>query len=1654
MTIQHKQITLFGLFGTLLFALLYGLSHKVSELVEGRVMLDIENRSGLIMSSVDRNLFVRYQDPQAFVLSLGELSGKSIIPPGQSAEKLEKVLNRFVQQYHVYKHILILDVEGRLIATSTQDSKGQRMRRPDILAEDVQSTRWFQEVLEERYFQLKEGVAGTVVYGPSRYSVPYQKASGAEFEMVFAAPIKNTSGEIIGVWANILDFSVIEDIFAENYRALSEEGFVSAELMLLDDKGRMIVDYDPVHRSVARYVRDFEILGKRNLVQQGVESARMAVAGLSGAGISTHYAKDYQQVAGYTHSQGVYDFPGMNWSTIVGIPLEEAYKESKQLFDLVFYISTFLILALLSLGMLLAFKTSYPLRKLTNIVRKMSTGDLSNPVPEVKTQDEVGEISRAIEVFRERLIEGISLQEKTEVQQRELEISRRAIEVTATGIVVCDARAEDTPIVFINRAFEKLTGYCEKEVIGRNCRFLQGKESDQAQLRVLREAIHKGASCNVVIRNYRKDGTPFWNNLRIDPVYNDAGELTHFIGAQTDVSEIKQLQSEARREMERRVAERTRALQATESRMRAIFDTAIDGTVVTDDDGIILDVNRSIELLFGCIREELIGNNLSILLTEPYRSEQASFLESFKSKGNRKIVGESISVMGCHKSGRVIPLELSIGETWVEGNRLFVAIMRDVTQALTSQENQERLSEELRESEQRYRAAFDLAPVGIARVSIDGHWLEINNKLCDMLGYDKEDLLNSSFESIVHPDDLPSDKEQLKKVLDGEIQSYTIDNRYFRKPGEAIWINLSVSLVKDRLGNPKYFIWILEDINERKKFEQQLEIARLEREELLSGFSLATEAGGICIWSWDLMENYIQWDQRMYQLYGLDPETSVNYKIWTDAIIDDEKEEAERQIQDLISNRESLATEYRISRYSDKQVRWVRAAAVVIKNDNGVPVKMFGINQDISSERLAQKALEKESRNARQASEAKSRFLATMSHEIRTPMNGVIGMIDLLRDTQLSADQTKMANTIRESAFSLLDIINDILDFSKIEAGQMSLAPVSTSLLDIVERSVEALWAQAASQNIDIFIDADLSIPPRLFLDPVRLRQILLNLLGNAIKFSRGTGRHGEVWVKLELLSKDTQRVEENEAEEIQITIEDNGIGMTDQQISNLFRPFSQADSSTTRNYGGTGLGLTITKSFIEMMGGRIAVQSEIRQGSQFVFVIPCCRSNDKVANINDLKLANLSILVVMEHEKFANTICSQVTQLGGRAIDTRNLEHAAEVIGDFADPKYKLDICILSPDISVSQFKEKVAAPAVSDMRYLMLTKNASAKTGQIQNDQIVVGAHPLKPTDLLTAIAILAGRESLFIEFHEFNEDDTSYQQEVVPTISEAERDGSLILVAEDQPINREVLEKQLGKLGYACVMVANGRQALNEWQQGRFALLLTDCHMPELDGFELTSKIRHQESLNSQLGRTPIVAITANALVGEADHCLAAGMDDYLSKPVDLKKLKLTLAKWIKRRSTAGYNEVKKKAGSETATSSGTQSIDGSEQPPEVKEHRANGDKTPIDWSVLSEVLGTEDRIIIANVLQFYWQTVSKEFGGIDRAIENTDSKALKNRVHAAKGAALSVGAPYLTQTLTELQEASASEDWEEINLVIEKVRNELGRVGDYLESEKIL
>ena len=626
---------------------------------------------------------------------------------------------------------------------------------------------------------------------------------------------------------------------------------------------------------------------------------------------------------------------------------------------------------------------------------------------------------------------------------------------------------------------------------------------------------------------------------------------------------------------------------------------------------------------------------------------------------------------------------------------------------------------------------------------------------------------------------------------------------------------------------------------------------------------------------------------------------------------------------------------------------------------------------------------------AEAANEAKSSFLATMSHEIRTPMNGVVGIVDVLRQSSLSPYQVDLADTIHESAFALLGIIDDILDFSKIEAQRMTLELEPVDLLRLTEGSCDALQPMAAARNVRLHVFVDPLLPGWITSDPVRLRQILNNLLSNAIKFSSGPERDGEVHV----------RVEPDSGGRLRVQVSDNGIGMTTEAQERIFRPFEQAERSTTRRYGGTGLGLTICRGLIDLFGGMLELRSALGAGATFTATLPLRPAAGAGEAAPGLDLTGFDCHVGLRDAQQARDWCAYLAAAGADARAWPDVQALGTALAAEAGDQ---TVAIVDAD-SVG-----AVLAAGWDLPLVCITRGQRRSGRLVAPGRVNLDGDATHRETLLGAVALACGAPST-----EFGELASALPVTDIsaPSIEDAVAQRRLILVAEDNEINRKVIARQIALLGLAAEMANDGREALERWRSGRgdrrHALLLTDLHMPQMDGYELTAAIRRAEPEGQHL---PIVALTANALHGEAARCREAGMDDYLSKPVQLEMLKATLDRWLPALPAEVEVPVAASVGAAPPLAAAA-------TPAPLQPSAAKGFAV-FDRAVLARLIG-DDAALLAEFRGDYLVAARTAGNELRAAAEQGDWSAVSALAHKLKSASRAVGALAVGECLQHLE-----------------------------------
>ncbi len=672
--------------------------------------------------------------------------------------------------------------------------------------------------------------------------------------------------------------------------------------------------------------------------------------------------------------------------------------------------------------------------------------------------------------------------------------------------------------------------------------------------------------------------------------------------------------------------------------------------------------------------------------------------------------------------------------------------------------------------------------------------------------------------------------------------------------------------------------------------------------------------------------------------------------------------------------------------------RYMEIRKIPLYDSNGNIIGTLGSHEDVTEKLLADQAME--------ANRAKSQFLANMSHEIRTPMNGVLGMAELLLGTELDEHQRSLGETIFRSGEALLRVINDILDFSKIEAGKLEFDNVDFHLHNEVEELMELMAEHAHRKGLELICQIESGTPWALKGDPGRLRQVLANLIGNAIKFTD----QGEVLVRVQALEE--ERAADNDSVLVEFEVRDTGIGISAEAQKRIFDAFAQSDMSTNRKYGGTGLGLTICRQLCEMMGGGIAVESAVGEGSAFRFRLRFGKRPEEAgAQAAECFMGKTPhVLIVDDNETNRLVLHHQVTSWKMRDGMAEGGEEALAMLQAAVEKGDVYDVAILDmmmPGMDGLELTRRIKAiPSLGGIKLIFLT--SVGQYGEIETARklgvSVYLTKPVRQSQLYDAMMNVLGVQV------------QRGAPAVLPAPGKKGRalPDAPILLAEDNPTNQQVCKAMLKRLGCKADVVSNGREALEALSRTPYELVFMDCQMPEMDGYEATRQIRAREEAGAP--RTVVVALTAHAMKGEREQCLATGMDDYLSKPFSLDQLDYVLHRWLCKSADDGKEDM------QSNDAAGPVESDAMEDGVDA-----------IDRKALDDILmlqDEEDDDLLSEILTTYMEHSRELLGALAGAVERDDGENVRKSAHSLKSSSANVGAMNLAELCKQMEVAACS------------------------------
>ncbi|MEA4863292.1 MAG: PAS domain S-box protein [Victivallaceae bacterium] len=844
----------------------------------------------------------------------------------------------------------------------------------------------------------------------------------------------------------------------------------------------------------------------------------------------------------------------------------------------------------------------------------------------------------------------------------------------------------------------------------------------------------------------------------------------------------------------------------------------------------------------------------------------------------------SMALIPLHNKGRIVGLMELGGKRKGQFSLETIEMLEDIAADIGLAISRKQAEDALKAGEAKLASAVDIAKLGYWELDTasgiftfsDSFYAIFRTTAEEVGGYQMS--IADYAGRFVHPDDARMVGEETQKAMDTDAPDFNryLEHRMLYADGSVGHLAVKYFIVKDNTGKTVKIYGVDQDITERKRMNEALAKAN-ER------FELAVNGAHDGIWDWDILTSEVYLSPRWKQMLGYkDHELENHFDTFINLIFEDDLERVNEYIRRYLNGEiKEYSIQFRM-KHKDGSLRWVLSRGAAIRDKMNKPFRMAGSQSDITEQKKAEESLKIAKEQAEAASKAKSEFLANMSHEIRTPLNGLIGFTDLLRNTALSPEQQLYVENANVSGHALLNIITDILDFSKIEAGMMTLEIIKTDMFLLFEQSADIVKFTAEKKKLEILLDLDNTMPRFAMVDPIRLNQVLVNLLGNAVKFTE----KGEVELKVRYNALD------NDRGTFSISVRDTGIGITEAQREKLFKAFSQADTSTTRRFGGTGLGLIISDMVVRKMGGKIQVESVAGEGSTFFFDLTADTERGEARGYEDISHIKRCLIIddnannrlILEHMLANWDIACESCADGLTAL--RILETSKPfdiIICDYNMP-------YMDGLETIRLIRERLKLVPEKQPMILLYSSSDDPNVHKKCDDLGVrfCIAKPVKQEQLFACFAAACEptkEESM---------------AEPAPATDAAPKDAEpelVILVAEDVYVNMMLTKVLLSKLFHNPVILEaeNGRVAIQKYRELNPDLILMDVQMPEMDGFDATLEIRELERVSGR--HVPIVALTAAAMKEEMEKCYQVGMDDYITKPVDVKKLKTILEKYSK-------------------------------------------------------------------------------------------------------------------------------------------------------------
>ncbi|MCX5723290.1 MAG: PAS domain S-box protein [Nitrospirae bacterium] len=1094
-----------------------------------------------------------------------------------------------------------------------------------------------------------------------------------------------------------------------------------------------------------------------------------------------------------------------------------------------------------------------------------------------------------------------------------------------------------------------------------------------------------------------------------------------------------------------------RRLQESEERTRSIVNAARDAIVVMDEQGRITEWNPQAEQILGWAKHEVVGRMLAETIVPPqYREAHDRGLQHYLTTGEGPAIGKRLEMTALRSDGTEFPIELAITPLKLASGTTFSGFIRDIS---------ERKQREDTLREQMQLSLLD-AEINSALVQ--------NTTLPAMLQQCVSSLirhLDAAFARIwlLNPSDLCRDchkaaactnRTECLHLAASAGLSENLNGEYRRVPLGALkigkiaqgWGAMTTNDVatEGRLPNKPWLtehglqafagyplmigtqvVGVMALFSRHRLSDQTMQtleriaqvislgVERKRNEEALRAseerLALTVQGANVGIWDWNLTTHAVYFSPLWKSQLGYEDHEFANTRSeWESHLHPDDRDNARHTVRAIIdSPRNRFDLTFRL-RHKDGSYRWILSLGAVIRDASGIASRVTGIHFDTTENKRAEEELRQAKEIAETANTAKSEFLANMSHEIRTPMNGVLGMTELLLTTNLSSRQRHLTETAHQAGATLLEILNNILDFSKIEAGKLELEIIPFAPRHIIEEVGDLFAESAQRKNVELACLITETVPPLLQGDPSRLRQILVNLLSNAVKFTE----HGEVFLHVTTVERTPTDVL------LRFELKDTGIGLSPAARARIFQPFIQADGSSTRKYGGTGLGLAIVNQLVQMMGGAIGVESATDAGSTFWVTVrfPIAAEAKPAAPIMGNGCSGKRMLIVddnatnrmiLEHHLQSWGVTSCSAESGLQAL---NLLRAAIHAGQ------PYDVAILDmqmPNMDGFELARTIKADtAIQNVRLILLT--SLGPQGMEKTEPVGILdtlSKPVRQSQLYDCLVTILAASS---------QDGAPRERPAMQHPRANGGQGHRILLAEDNEVNREVALDMLELAGYEVHVTQNGREAVAASAKTAYDLILMDCQMPDIDGFEATRLIREREMSclkrgahdeSSHTHHVPIVALTAHAMAGDRERCLAAMMDDYLAKPFTQDQLDNTLSRWLRPTNDSSIHRPESAAPDVMATASSPANHTDHIDPASVVDFTA--------WEPIRKLKRPGHPDPLGKLLARYITDSRPLVDQLRHAIQSNDPAALHALAHRLKSSSATMGALTVAARCKELE-----------------------------------